>query len=375
MKRLYLEIFFLFSSLIDGSVYRIILFFVFFISCQHDYSSLRVSGQDTTSHRYTWETYTFGLSQQTSRLYDIAVIDDQNVWAVGEIYADSTQSWLPYNAVHWNGQQWELKRIQVFYHGNYITPTLEGTFLFSDNDMWVTSGVPKHWNGNSWTQYHLWDMGVLTQEDGGVTKIWGASPDNIYFVGRKGTTVHYDGQSWQRIESGVEVDLTDIWGSGPDNIWACGHETSSFASVLLHYNGSSWQKVWESGMNPPNYSPYSSLHSLWYQNSDSLILVGDRLYLQSQSHFNTIRIPDNFFQYFQFSIRGNAYNNLFVVGDNLMVWHYNGNSWKDYPFLMKHGRLYAVSNTRDQVWAAGRLYVSAIEQQAIIYHGTRILDK
>jgi hypothetical protein len=128
-------------------------------------------------------------------------------------------------------------------------------------------------------------------------------------------------------------------------------------------------------MSQPNYSSYSSLHSLWFQNSDSLILVGDRLYFQSQSNFNIIRIPENFFQYFQFRIRGNSYNNLFVVGDNLMVWHYNGNSWKDYPILMKDGRLYAVLNTRDQVWAAGRLYVSAIEHQAIIYHGTRIPDK
>jgi hypothetical protein len=78
-----------------------------------------------------------------------AIIDENNIWAVGEIYADSAQPWLRYNAIHWDGQQWELMRIKVFYNGSYITPPLDGIFVFSENDIWVTSSVPKHWNGST----------------------------------------------------------------------------------------------------------------------------------------------------------------------------------------------------------------------------------
>ena len=43
------------------------------------------SGQDTTSHNFTWQTWTFG-EHSSSVLYDVVIIDENNIWAVGEIY-------------------------------------------------------------------------------------------------------------------------------------------------------------------------------------------------------------------------------------------------------------------------------------------------
>jgi len=40
---------------------------------------------DTTSHNFTWQTWTFG-EHSSSRLYDVAIINENNIWAVGEIY-------------------------------------------------------------------------------------------------------------------------------------------------------------------------------------------------------------------------------------------------------------------------------------------------
>ncbi|GEM_PF-3371976 len=71
---------------------------------------------DTTSHNFIWRIFTFGGKAGSSFLYAVAIIDENNIWAVGEIYLkDSLENPdpLPYNAVHWNGSEWELKRIKT----------------------------------------------------------------------------------------------------------------------------------------------------------------------------------------------------------------------------------------------------------------------
>ncbi len=44
---------------------------------------------DTTSHNFTWQTFTFG-EHQHSVLYDVAIIDENNIWAVGAIYMNDS---------------------------------------------------------------------------------------------------------------------------------------------------------------------------------------------------------------------------------------------------------------------------------------------
>ncbi len=74
---------------------------------------------EPTSHNFTWQTWEFG-QHSSSVLYDVAIIDENNIWAVGEIYMnDSLGNPDPnaYNAVHWDGNNWELKRLRFIYYG------------------------------------------------------------------------------------------------------------------------------------------------------------------------------------------------------------------------------------------------------------------
>jgi len=66
---------------------------------------------DTTSHEFQWQSIEFSSPYGGGALYDVAIINEDDIWAVGEIYSDSAQPWLPYNTVHWNGENWikELK--------------------------------------------------------------------------------------------------------------------------------------------------------------------------------------------------------------------------------------------------------------------------
>jgi len=73
--------------------------------------------QDTTSHNFKWQKFTFG-QHSSSALYDVAIIDENNIWAVGEIYTNDTlgnPDPYAYNALHWDGIKWEVKKITVLY--------------------------------------------------------------------------------------------------------------------------------------------------------------------------------------------------------------------------------------------------------------------
>ena len=103
---------------------------------------------EPTSHNFTWQVFTFG-EYSHSVLRDVAIIDENNIWAVGEIYMnDSLGNPDPkaYNAVHWNGSVWELKRIYfptVCGSTNRTPYPAKSIFAFQEGEIWIGSGGDK----------------------------------------------------------------------------------------------------------------------------------------------------------------------------------------------------------------------------------------
>lgn len=73
---------------------------------------LEVTTLDTTADTFMWSVDTLGAGNYgSSYLKDVAIINDHDIWAVGEIYVaeyDSTinSPYTVYNAVHWDGAHW-----------------------------------------------------------------------------------------------------------------------------------------------------------------------------------------------------------------------------------------------------------------------------
>ena len=169
---------------------------------------LTIQTMDTTSHNFTWQIYTFG-EHSSSVLYDVAIIDENNIWAVGEIYMkDSLGQPDPtfYNIVHWNGQSWELKKI-LYKGGIWSIRTL---FAFNENDIWF-SGYMRYYNGQ-FIELPIPNILMGWQ----INKIWGTSSSDLYVVGNGGNIAHYDGSplanGWQKIESGTTTSIKNVWG-------------------------------------------------------------------------------------------------------------------------------------------------------------------
>lgn len=172
---------------------------------------------DTTSHNFTWQTFEFG-QHSSSTLYDVAIIDENNIWAVGEIYMnDSLGNPDPscYNAVHWNGHNWELRRI-MFYticgQQSRSSYPAKSIFTFNENEIWIAMDGDQIAQLENGIQVHT----ICLPWSFSINKMWGSSSNDLYVVGNNGNIAHYNGSQWTKIESGTTLDIYDIWGDFND---------------------------------------------------------------------------------------------------------------------------------------------------------------
>jgi hypothetical protein len=272
------------------------------------------------------------------------VFDRNNAWAVGEIYLnDSTgkpNMENPYNAAHWDGSKWELKKITVTFRGNPVTTSIEGIFAFSPTDIWLASGGdPMHGDGQNWIDY---DIRTITGNNSlDISKGWGSNSSSMFFVGRGGSIAHFNGSpngagSWTKMTSNTTVDLQDIWGIDGTHIWATGTNTGDGHSVVLQCNGSNWTTLYDSNSQPAQ-SQYQ-FGTVWTNTPSSLYLDGGSgLHLLTLNNLNIGAQVRTGLSFVGSSIRGVNQNDIFDVTTGGEVAHYNGSSWHCYPEIQSLG--------------------------------------
>ena len=282
---------------------------------------------ETTSHNFTWQSWTFG-QQSSSVLYDVAIIDENNIWAVGEIYTedsytyDSLGNWIdPYNAVHWNGNNWELVRIYYNYNGSNTWSPIRTILAFSSNDIWFSAGI--HWNGiNFITKPMNINFPYL------INKMWGTSSSDFYIVGNSGSMAHYNGTTWTQIESGTTLNIYDIWGD--INPYTNEYEIIALASNIFLNQGNKLLQIKNDQVQELNNTglPWG-LTTLWFKPLRIYYVGGDGLYTIKQLGNDWVKdlsIP----AYFKFEIRGQSLNDIVLCGSFGLLMHYNGIDWKNY---------------------------------------------
>jgi hypothetical protein len=330
---------------------------------------------DTTSHNFTWQIDTLG-DGNGSMLRDVAIIDENNVWAVGEISVKDTNGNFinpPFNYAIWNGSYWKL---QTSFEQGYLYGTLYAVFAFTPNDIWVGSTIPEHWDGVKWTFYGT-ARGFPTSFY--IKKIWGASSSNLYVVGTGGSIVHYDGMHWQKMESGTDVDLTDVWGTpGGSIVWACGWNQDRPGTILLRNYGNGWETAYDGTQSAYSYrldslsGVYSSIYSVSLGHVYVCSYAG--MYLAPAStHGEAKRLSftSGAFPGFPHSMRGCGANDLFIVGEYYFMAHYNGMTWQNYTELVNiDGRLRAVAQCDNLVVAVGVSY-DPFNSKGIVIRGRR----
>jgi hypothetical protein len=132
---------------------------------------------------FTWQSFEFG-QHSSSVLYDVAIIDENNIWAVGEIYMNDSlgnPDPTPYNAVHWNGTEWELKRIYfptVCGSTSIASYPAKAIYAFNDGEIWISSSGDKIAILENGIQINKFCL--PSNVSMGINKIWGTSSNDLY---------------------------------------------------------------------------------------------------------------------------------------------------------------------------------------------------
>ena len=344
---------------------------LFFLGCPNNKPCITCPTPiDTTSHAFTWQTFTWGGGGASS-INDVAIISNTNILAAGEILIIELDSlgqrdYRPYGLIHWNGTDWKLLRI--FDDLNLSITPIRGVFISSANDFWFAAGSIYHWNGISshaelsLSRFDIPNSNVL------ITKIWGTSSSNLYGVGTGGIIVHYNGSSWQKLESGTTFNFQDIYGAKNSNTgeWeilalAAQHDTLPIQTQLLQIQGTTVIKV----------ETFPTLYfSVWFVPGRKYFLSGDGILFKNRlSDTSWIAKPlGTITNNTSGCIRGNNLNDFFVSQLYLDIIHYNGSTWYDYVNEMSGGYgSYQRTALRGNTMVAG----GWINQDAILLLGKR----
>jgi hypothetical protein len=328
---------------------------------------------DTTSHNFTWQTFSFG-EHSSSVLYDAAIIDGNNIWAVGEIYMNDSlgnPDPTPYNAVHWDGSSWEVKRIPTrTLSGTIVSSAIKTIFAFNGNDIWTfsISGSYSNWNGN------IWETEFVNERDGSGNKYWGINSSNLFLVCNNGGISFYNGTNWQKIGNGTNVDLLAISGTTDGKaIWACGYTDDYANSVLIRMKDGVAEKMYEGSSNGQSNGYYvGPMSGVWTDSDYRVFLMnGSGIYIQENSSDFFLDKEIARFSHGSYGIDGTRSNSIFACGDEF-VGHWNGSTYVEYPELSRRFRTFYNISTKDNiVCAVGYDYNGAINSQAIIVIGKR----
>jgi hypothetical protein len=280
---------------------------------------------DTTSHDFTWETFQFG--DYGSSLYDVAIINSNDIWGVGEIYLNGETE--AYNAVHWDGEKWELKRIPIKDYGDtYFYTQLRSVYAFSGNNVWFAGYADLiQWNGVNFTSKAFFMLSAPF--NGQVNQIWGTGNKNIYCAGNGGAIFHYTGSSWKTIESGTTTSIVDIWGVES----AYGETVYCTVSNIFENGDRKILRIKDNKVDSVSWNIGGLLHGIWTNSERYLYVTGWGIYSNRKGFWEEgvkTSVTTN-------GITGTDINNIFVCGDYGFVGHFNGKTWKIYDAVFNAG--------------------------------------
>lgn len=312
---------------------------------------------DTTSHNFTWSIDTLG--DYGSYLRDVAVISDQEVWAVGLLKLNEKF----YSAAIWDGSDWTYKRIEV--NGSLLQS--QSILAFSPTNIWFAAGSIVHWDGSQAVYEYI--RNISSGEF--ITNLWGTSDGYMVGIGTEGSLVVYDGSQWKRFPNVTNRDLNDVKGiidpeSGKPRVWVAGKTTLLYAP-----DGEDWQVVWDID-NPLFPDNFINANGLYIPDKCHIIVsvwngTRARLYRMKQDNPAEYELLTEH-SGFAHDMEGQSITDIFMTGSFNVLEHYNGSSIVEYPQFRGGGWNNGMSYSNETIFIAGE---SGSSFQGIVIRGKR----
>lgn len=309
---------------------------------------------------WTIDTLRFGSQ---AIMNDISGTSPSNVYVVGHSDFTGGVMW------HFDGKQWSTVQLDP----NLGLISLHGISSFEENIVFAVGQIayfnpnsPPNFLDSSLVLQYKGNQWIATKLKGsGLSAVWGNSPASVWAVGSQGTAFYFDGTGWtkQRIRDDLTFNALD--GSANSYIHALGGKLDtqpydSIAKYLCYFDGSSWS-VTDSLLEtfPPNHSFGTS--DVWVLDPTEVYSAGYGIFKKAQKIWVKIFDDGTVFG----GIAGSANDNIFAVGSEGSILHFNGQDWYRYNQL-RNLNIFCVSVWTDgtEVFVLGTDYVNSY-----VFHG------
>lgn len=179
--------------------------------------------------------------------------------------------------------------------------------------------------------------------------VWGTSGTDVYIVGDGGFIAHYNDTSAQfdNMTSPAAENLYSVWGSSGSNIFAVGA-----GGAIIHYNGAAWDNMTSGTSETLN-------HVYGFGSEVFAVGASGTIVHTSDNGSNWYSMASGTVQNLN-GVWGGSATDVFAVGDNGTILHYNGSTWS----AMSSGTTQALAG----VWGSSGTDVYAVGAWNTVLH-------
>lgn len=171
---------------------------------------------------------------------------------------------------------------------------------------------------------------------GAFLSVWGPAPDDVYAVGGQvqtladpgiGAMFHRDAEGWSPVQLPAGTpQLNWIHGSG-DTVWAVGN-----AGMALQQTEAGWE-LHDTGVDVPLWGVFVfSAEQVWAVGGNAFAEGTAVIVSGSSGNWHSVELPqlDRSIAAL-FKVWGAAPDDVWAVGDNGVILHYDGSAWSQVP--------------------------------------------
>ncbi|HVN71142.1 MAG TPA: Ig-like domain-containing protein [Desulfomonilia bacterium] len=159
---------------------------------------------------------------------------------------------------------------------------------------------------------------VTTPTAQNLKALWGISDRNVFSAGDLGTILKFDGSSWAPQTSGTVFDLRALW-VGPSGTGFTAFSAGTSGTILSN-SGSGWNQA----LSPTD----NNINAIWGSSVSNVFAVGDQgVILHFDGNTWSEMASTGTAGINLFSVWGISGNNVYAGGIDGNLFHFNGSAW------------------------------------------------
>ena len=336
---------------------------------------LQVTTRLKNPREFSWslDTISYPGSYQTF-MQSIFAISPRDIFIVGHNERGYGKMY------HFDGNVWADVKLSILQGGNIIGAIdLRSLFGFAGRkifavgeELWsnprpppsvLDSSIIIRFDGQTWWKEPLESRGRW------LNTIWGASENDLWAGGAYGTLYHYDGVRWKKITFDSTTTIVNIFGFSGTEVYATGYDQTKGNSpndtsktMMYHFDGNKWTLLATNRYYKGYKEETFGATKMWGLSPDLFYSISAySIYKWEGGSWKRLATTTNAF----LSIYGTGPDNIYVVGINNEVFHFNGSNWYRVEQIPYRDVLFRdVWCTEEEVFIVG--YDA---NKTIVYHG------